>query len=336
LIAHNELEVSLPIRHGFGFVGERGKQGGVFPKLLPYYFKVGTSMKTQVQTALLSGVVALAGWAAAVDPAAAAVYRGRFDPLYGAPFTDPALAWGGTLQISVNDSCVVAGGSANLANCAGGIQITQSSVELYQATITDPGNPPTTPPTYIRTDPGESQTLNFGSTAGLNGLGWILNFDSNKNLTSVNSTAFNAIQGAANSSLTDYNADDDNLDQAWFSLQFLGNYAQLYWFDKEPVTGLLGIPDEVLLTAGITTATRTYLGICRDDDVVNIPGVVRFFVGPDQCGWSDPDNISPFGAFITFERVPEPATFALVPAALAIMGMVGLRTRRRRSAALPQ
>jgi hypothetical protein len=291
-------------------------------------------MKTQVQTALLSGVVALAGWAAAVDPAAAAAFRGRFDPLYGAPFTDPALAWGGILDITVNDSCVVAGGSANLVNCAGGIQITQSSVELYAATVDSLGPPPI----YSRTPGGQSATLNFGSTAGLNGLGWNLNFDANKNLTSVNSTAFNAIKNTTVSSLslTDLNGDDVYTDQAWFSLQFLGNYAQLYWFDKEPITGLLGIPDEVLLTAGVTVGARTFLGICRDDDVVNVPRVVSFFVGPDQCGWSDPDNISPFGASMRFERIPEPATFALVPAALAIMGMVGLRTRRRRSAPLPQ
>ena len=61
-----------------------------------------------------------------------------------------------------------------------------------------------------------------------------------------------------------------------------------------------------------------------------------FFFDPNKCGWSDPDDISTTGAFIEWSRVSEPATFALVPAALAIMGIVGLGTRRRHLATLPQ
>jgi hypothetical protein len=50
----------------------------------------------------------------------------------------------------------------------------------------------------------------------------------------------------------------------------------------------------------------------------------------NACGWSDPDNFSKVGAFITFSAVPEPETYALVLAALGAMFLVPALTRRRR------
>lgn len=260
-------------------------------------------------------LLALAAAASAASAADAAVYRGRFTPDYGAPFSN--LYWNGSLEVYAPDACVPGSpATISLASCAG-IEITAAVVNLYD-----------------KADKGTIlQTMDFRSAAGsqLNGLNWLLSFGSDEKLLGANSTAFPAIQGAI--AQTQYGGN-----QAWFSLQFLGDYAQLYWFDKEPKEAFFGlVPDEVVLTAGGTFANPLYpLGprtitvgeVCRRNGVVNVPGALRPFVNPDQCGWSDPDNISK-GAFITFERVPEPAGLALVPLALGILGLVGRRSRRR-------
>ena len=250
-------------------------------------------------------MLAFAGLLATVAPADAAVYRGRFDPVYGDPFTSPALAWGGTLKVTVDDACVQPG-SLFLLSCFGGFQINEATVELYR--VGDPVDghgAPLVP----------RQTMDFGAAAGpgISGLNWALNFDGNADLVGANSTAFTSIKGAIDE--TKYN----DIDQAWFSLQFLGDYAQLYWFKKKPSALEL-----LVLTTGPESA-------CRENGSVVIPGI-PFVYGGNTCGWSDPDNITS-GSFIRFERVPEPATYALVPAALGIMALVGLTTRRRRSLA---
>jgi len=279
-------------------------------------------MKNHLQSGFLCGALALTGLMAAVGPADAAVYRGTFHPTYGPPFESPALGWSGSLQVTVNDSCVSPNGSANLISCPGGIQINEAKVNLFEVN----GNGDQVG--------GVQQVLDFGATSGVLGLGWLLNFDSNKNLKSANSTAFAALEGAAGD-LTSWE-DPANVEQgqAWFSLQFLGNYAQLYWFENKPSTiELLNLTDPF-----------AFNGTCRENNGVDglttispISAFGHIVYGGNTCGWSLPDNIdSKNGAFITFALVPEPATYALVPAALAIMGLVGVATRRRRSATLPQ
>lgn len=260
-------------------------------------------------------LLVVAAMACTISTADAALYRGRFTPDYGAPFTN--LYWNGTVEVYAPDACVPGSpATISLASCTG-MEITSAVVNLYDKADKN---------TIL-------QTMDFSAAAGsqLNGLNWLLSFGSDKKLVGANSTAFPAIQGAI--AQTQYGAS-----QAWFSLQFLGDYAQLYWFDQEPLDALFGlVPDEVLLTAGGTIPNPLPFGppsitvgaICRDNGVVNVPGAVRPFVNPDRCGWSDPDGISKLGAFITFEQVPEPAGLALVPLALGILGLVGRRSRRR-------
>ncbi len=236
---------------------------------------------------------------ASLGHAHAAVYRGILDPEYGVPFdtTGKALAWRGSLTVTVNDACVPQGqGQVTLLNCAGGLQINEASIDVYNMTT------------------NATQTMNFGAAAGLGflGLNWALQFDANSDLIGANSTAFPAIQGAIDA--TEYNGQ-----QAWFSLQFLGNYGQLYWFAEQPSAAEL-----LYLTAKI----GNFGGICRENGVKPVS-----FLGDDNlCGWSDPDNISQ-GSFIRFTRVSEPATLALVPVALGLMGLVAVKARRR--AAMP-
>lgn len=271
------------------------------------------------------GALALAALVGALPSADAAVYRGRYTPDYGAPFKD--LYWNGTLEVSVPDSCIPAnGGQVSIGTCQG-MAITEATVNLYNKDAYHAAlDPSTVTPIY---------TMPFGA-AGWNGLNWLLDFDQYGNLQGATSTAFPAIQADADDFETLYNNEP-----AWFSLQFLGNYAQLYWFDKEPKEhsyfGVI-VPDEVVLTAGLTfdnpfwgPPTITIGGVCRVYGGTAITGSLAGYVNPDHCGWSNPDGIdSKVGAFITFERVPEPATLALVPAALAAMGLVGALTKRRR------
>ncbi len=229
----------------------------------------------------------------AAAPAQSAVYRGIFDPVYGAPFDAPGLqlAWRGSLSVAVDDACVQPG-TVTLLTCFGGLQITEASIDVYNVST------------------NATQTMNFGAAAGagLLGLNWSLQFDANSQLIGANSTAFPSLQGALDATVF-------GNEQAWFSLQFLGNYAQLYWFEEKPSAA------ELLY---LTTKIGNFGGLCRDNGVNN----VSFFGDDNRCGWSDPDNMSQ-GSFIRFAQVSEPATFALVPAALGLMGLVAVRSKRR-------
>jgi hypothetical protein len=246
-----------------------------------------------------TGAVALAAIAGVIPPADAAVYRGRFTPDYGDPF--PALYWNGTIEVSAPDACIPASpGSVSLLSCQG-MEITEATVNLYNKDDYDLDN--STAPLV---------TLDFGAV-GWNGLNWLLTFGENGMLVGATSTAFPAIKASDDDSETKYNGEP-----AYFSLQFLGNYAQLYWFENEPTAA------ELLLLTDITKA-------CRENGETVIRPIWVLGYDGNTCGWSDPDNInSALGAFITFERVPEPATLALVPAALGLMGFGSVLAKRRR------
>ena len=277
-------------------------------------------MKTRLQSALVAVAIAIYGCFATTVSVEAAVYRGRFDPTYGTPFNTPALGWAGSLEVIVDDSCVQPGFVLLLSPSCGGskFQITEAEVYLYRAgTDTLIDGIPDAP----------RQTLDFRAAAGPNisGLGWGLNFGPGGMLLGANSTAFPALQGVIEETLLDAVLGPTTTKHAFFSLQFLGQYAQLYWFEKEPSAAEL-----LTLTTGVDD-----IGICRDNGVTTIPSIpaipflgIKGYAG-NKCGWSDPENIDQLGAFIRFTQVPEPTTVALVPAALALMGLVGLRTRRR-------
>ncbi len=91
-----------------------------------------------------------------------------------------------------------------------------------------------------------------------------LTFDGSNELTSVVSTPFNPVQGTIAQSK--YNGTD----QAWFSLIFVGNYAQLIWFDDNPGNALLD-PVRALRTSSCPMAADLRRLLSASGDNVTRP-----------------------------------------------------------------
>ena len=90
----------------------------------------------------LVATLALAAGLLASVPAQATVYRGTYDPSYGAPFPD--LGWKATATFDVPTSCLSQpnGGYTVSGNCAG-FSVLSAEIDFYNSTI-DP-NPQTSP-----------------------------------------------------------------------------------------------------------------------------------------------------------------------------------------------
>jgi hypothetical protein len=220
-----------------------------------------------IRSLVLGSLAVLIGTLSVVESADAQVRRVRWDPDYGAPFAN--LGWRGEADVQYG-SCTGPGWVDNSAgSCNGALSFLNATVELY-----DIGTPDTT-----------LQTLNF--TGGLVDQ---LNFDGSGELTDVLSTPFTPIQGIP--AQTEYMGTP-----AYFSLIFVGKYAQLYWFKDYP------------------NSAAAYIG-CYN------PGDNGF--GSNRCGISS--NLDGAGAELKITPVPEPGTYALM---LAGLGMVMFIARRR-------
>jgi hypothetical protein len=110
---------------------------------------------------------------------------------------------------------------------------------------------------------------------------------------------FTAVQGTIDETMYMGN-------QAYFSLVFQGAFAQMYWFDKNP---------NVLNSA----AQSVLYSACSK------PGVNSAF--DFSCGLSDFDTGK--GAALTITPVPEPETYALMLAGLAVTGLMARRRKTR-------
>lgn len=229
----------------------------------------------------------VAGMFAGMQDADAAQRRLKFDPAYGAPFTD--LGWNGEAIVDYG-TCDGPGDVSNLfGSCAGQMSFTSATVNLYNTTTN-----------------AIVQTIAFtGSLVAQ------INFDSANEPTKVWSGPFNPVQGNG-AAESQYGGQP-----AWFSLIFVGEYAQLFWFEKDPGIAL----KDPLVFPYFNAAALTYAGC-----YVAGPGENQ--VGRNTCGLSS--NLNGAGAKFTVTAVPEPETYAMMLAGLGALAFVARRRRRER------
>jgi len=255
-----------------------------------------SAMKT-----LLCGALAAAGIGALLQPAEAAPVRVRFTPNYGVPF--PELEWYGEAVID-DGSCTSTGTVSNLfGGCAGQFSITSATVYFADK------DAPTAALGQIDFTGGQVIAVDRDSPAPPD---W----------REIISTPFNPAQ------VTALVAPDPSLPwlyhsaEPYFSLVFIGGYAQLYWFQKDPGDPLL----DPLNFPYVNFASTPYYLLCYQEGDNRVGG----FLGIDRnrCGISD--NVGGDSGALQFAaaEVPEPGTLALV--LTAGLGAAGLGLRRRR------
>ena len=268
-------------------------------------------VRTRVIRSLLCGALAIGGTFALLQPAEAGPVRVRFTPPYGAPFPD--LYWYGEAVIDDGD-CTASGNVSNIVGaCAGDFSIT--SARVYFAQNTPPNTAPV-PLAHIDFVGAQVISVNRDSPAPPD---W----------EEIVSSPFNPQQVPGNLTQTLY----DPLGsappaQAWFSLMFIGGYAQLYWFQNDPGDPLLnplGFPYVQWPNAAY------YVGCYLAGPGDHTVGLPYLGVPNMQCGLSSNVEGNANGArlfgFADATAVPEPGTLALMFA--AGLGAAVLRARRR-------
>jgi len=250
-------------------------------------------------------MLAAAGILAMLQPAEAATVRVRFTPPYGQPF--PNLEWFGDAVID-DGNCAEVGTVSNLFGaCAGQFSFVSATVHL--ADISNPGH--------------VLGTLHFTG-------GQILEVDRNTpappDWREVLSTPFNTEQGNIPQTLYDP-AGPGGVDpaQAYFSLVFIGGYAQLFWFQNDPGDFLL----DPLSFPYVQWPNSAYYALCYAAGPGDHKVGSRFLgIASNRCGLSD--NVGGESGRLSFAAVtpvPEPGTLTLLLA--AGLGAGALSSRRR-------
>lgn len=133
----------------------------------------------------------------------AAIYRGTWDPGYGAPFDD--LGWKGTATFEVPDSCL----STNGACTASGIEVLSAEVQFYD--VSDPNQ------TVLQTLVFDPSAQVYSATI------------SGQQVTGVDTGFFAPVEG--DTPVAQYNGND-----YWFQLVFHGSQAQLFYTSSPSIT----------------------------------------------------------------------------------------------------
>lgn len=91
-------------------------------------------LRTRVRTALIGAGVFVVAMLAGAESAQAAIYRGSWDPAYGAAFPD--LGWKGTATFLIPDACLSgAGAILNTDPCSNnGMKMLGANVSFYNST----------------------------------------------------------------------------------------------------------------------------------------------------------------------------------------------------------
>jgi hypothetical protein len=235
--------------------------------------------RTYAKKTLLGCAFALAAVFANIPTAEAGPYKVRFDPAFGTPFNSEnnPLGWGGEAIFSLG-TCTRTGFVSNIEGpCAGDLSLSNAIVNLYNANDANR----TTLQTLV------FDTGGFVTSAGLSAGG--------ADPTFLNSSPFDARPGAIAETIP---AGSEM--QAWFSLVFVGEAAQLIWFDQDP---------------GSYSSNASRYNSCLGIDPQS---------PPVNCGKS----ANP--ARLVFTDLPEPESYALMFAGL---GALALASRRRKRTA---
>lgn len=268
--------------------------------------KVGDPMiKASPTRLLLCGALAVGASLAALQPADAAPARMRWTPPYGTPFPD--LEWFGEAVVD-DGNCTAAGTVSNLSGgCAGQFSFTSATVYFADKSA------PTVALGQIDFSGGQVLFVNRDSPAPPD---W----------HEVLSTPFNPEPGTIPQTLYDPDGSGPTpAAQAYFSLVFIGGYAQLYWFQNDPGDPLLN----PLAFPYVDFNSAPYYLLCYREGDNQVGGRI---IKPNHCGISS--NVGGDSGALRFSaaipaEVPEPGTLALLLA--AGVGAAGLKLRRRGS-----
>lgn len=255
---------------------------------------------------LLGGLLVAASLIGSVTPVEAALARLKFTPPYGTPFPD--LEWSGEAVVD-DHNCPGFGLTPTLnfggGSCSGQFSFVSASITLQ--TIY-PGPPATVG--------APSETINFlpsqfGQVAAVQRTS-----TDPDDWTGLYSSAFKAVQAPL------VPAAEYGGEPAYFSLIFVGSFAQLIWFRDDP-----GNP---LFTSKIPIFEKSleYLGCYltgSGEHSLSLP-----FIGElNKCGLSDANNAK--GASLSISVVPEPEAYMLALASLGVLGAARFASRRRES-----
>ena len=266
---------------------------------------------------LISGLLVAAGLLAVAQTSVAATARLKWTPPYGTPFDN--LEWFGEAEVS-DGGCTKTGFVVNalppfLNGCSNKFSFLSASLSFTQKPLVAPlpGEDPVFPGPVTTVNLAPSQFGKVGAVerTSTNPDDW----------DKVYSGAFRAVQANIDQTLYDPDGDGEGT-QAWFSLIFVGSFAQMIWFEKDPgvpVFNSLGVP---LYDASFQYAQCFLMG--SGDHAL-----IKDGVEVNRCGLSDANNAR--GAVLQISAVPEPQAYMMALVSLGVLGAAGSVSRRRKA-----